>query len=367
MHPFHAGARLTIDLKAIADNWRALAQLAQPGACGAAVKADAYGLGLEPVSRALWAAGCRTFFVALPDEAFALRAVLPDAEIYCLGGLTPGGAADYLAHTITPVLNSLADVEAWIAQAPGVHTALHVDTGMNRLGLRVAEAETLALNSSAMERLNLRYVMSHLACADEPDHPLNSQQIQRFASVCALFPGVAGSLSNSAGTLLGGAYVHDLARPGIALYGGASAPIDPNPIQPVVQLDARILQVRQAYKGEPVGYGAAQTLSRDTRLAILGVGYADGYHRLAGSSDAAAGSTAKITGHNAPFVGRISMDLIAIDISEPHFDHVTAGDFATLIDRETTVDGVAKAAQTIGYEVLTSLGRRYHRDYINDI
>jgi alanine racemase len=365
--PFHAGGLLTINLGALTRNWQTLRDLAAPGACAAAVKADAYGLGLEPVSQALWKAGCRTFFVALPDEAFALRGMLRDAEIYCLGGLTPGGAADYVAHQIRPVLNSLADVSAWADTAPNAAAALHVDTGMNRLGLQMEEAEVLAVNTELMSRLKPSLVMSHLACADEPNHPLNAHQARSFAHVRTLFPDVPGSLANSAGTLLGAPFKHDLARPGIALYGGASAPVVPNPILPVVQLDARILQIRHAKAGQSVGYGAAQTLARDTRLAILAAGYADGFHRLAGSSDDTHGASATLAGRTAPFVGRISMDLIAIDITDPCFDAAKQGDLATLIDADTTVDTVAAAAQTIGYEMLTSLGRRYHRRYTTDI
>ncbi len=365
--PFHAGGLLTIDLGAIARNWQTLRDLAAPGACAAAVKADAYGLGLEPVCQTLWNAGCRTFFVALPDEAFALRSVLRDAEIYCLGGLTPGGAADYLAHQIRPVLNSMVDVTAWANAAPNAAAALHVDTGMNRLGLQMEEAEALAVNTELMSRLKPSLVMSHLACADEPTHPLNAQQARSFAHAHTLFPDVPGSLANSAGTLLGAPFKHDLARPGIALYGGASAPVVPDPILPVVQLDARILQIRHAKAGQSVGYGAAQILNRDTRLAILAAGYADGFHRIAGSSNDTPGATATLAGQTAPLVGRISMDLIAIDITDPCFDAVTQGDFATLIDAHTTVDMVAATAQTIGYEVLTSLGRRYHRRYTTDI
>lgn len=366
-HPFHAGGLLTIDLGALADNWRALRDLAEPGACGAAVKANAYGLGLDRVSQTLWKAGCRTFFVALPDEAFALRALLPEATIYCLGGLTPGGASEYRAQAIAPVLNSMVDVQAWVDAAPGAPAALHVDTGMNRLGLQQDEAEALAGNTELSKHLNLSLLMSHLACADTPDHPLNATQAERFAHLRSLFPGLSGSLANSAGTLLSGAFKHDLARPGIAIYGGASAPVKPNPIKPVVQLEARILQIRHAKAGDAVGYGAAQTLTRDTRLAILGAGYADGFHRLAGSSDTRSGASATLASQKAPIIGRISMDLIAIDITEPHFDGVTQGDLATLIDAQTTVDDIASHAQTIGYEVLTSLGRRYERSYINSI
>ncbi|MBV6656507.1 MAG: alanine racemase [Devosiaceae bacterium] len=361
---FHPGGRLTIDLGALANNYRTLRDLSAPGACGAAVKANAYGLGLEPVCRTLRAAGCRSFFVALPEEAFALRGLLADADIYCLGGLTPGGAADYLAQSIRPVLNTLGEVDAWADAGAGSPCALHVDTGMNRLGLTLPEAESLAGDTQTVARLNLQLVMSHLACADTPEHPLNDAQVSVFDAVRALFPGVPASLANSAGVLQAPKFRHALARPGIALYGGASAPVTPNPIKPVVRLDARVMQVRAVPAGQSVGYGAAQTVPRATRLAILGVGYADGYHRLAGASDAQAGGSVAFGGSPAPLVGRISMDLMAADITDVAFDNVQPGDFATLMDAENPVDAVAAPAKTIGYEFLTGFGARYQRVYV---
>ena len=364
----HAGGRLTIDLAALVANWRDLAAMAHPGHCAAVVKADAYGLGLEPVVRALWKGGCETFFVALPQEAFALRKHLSEAVIYCLGGLTPGGAKDYLERSIRPVLNTLGEVEEWSRHGAGHPAALHVDTGMMRLGLSLEDAKALAADPAKVASLGLSLLVSHPACADAPDHPLNAMQIERFEQARALFPGVPGSLANSAGTLQGGGFLHDLARPGIAMYGGEaisarSSPNQTTTLRAVVQLQARILQVRSGAPGETVGYGAAQTLTRASRIAILGVGYADGYHRIAGSTDDEKGASAWINGVEAPLVGRISMDLIAIDVSNPQLDGVKPGDWADLINAQYTVNDVAKHARTIGYEVLTSLGRRYARTY----
>jgi alanine racemase len=250
--------------------------------------------------------------------------------------------------------------------------ALHVDTGMTRLGLAMEEAESLARDQATVAALNLALVMSHLACADEPAHALNAQQITGFDRVRALLPGVPGSLANSAGTLQGDRFKHDLARPGIAIYGGeaVSAPQAPDQVttlRPVIHLQARILQVRHARAGETVGYGARQTLQRDSRIAILGVGYADGYHRIAGSTDEVQGAFIALNGSLAPFAGRISMDLIAADITEPAFAALKAGDWIDLINAHYTVNHVAKAAQTIGYEVLTGLGERYTRTYRSDI
>ncbi|MEM1286802.1 MAG: alanine racemase [Pseudomonadota bacterium] len=360
---FHAGGRLTIDLGALAANYKTLANLAAPGACGAAVKADAYGLGIDRVAPALWDAGCREYFVALPEEAFHLRELLPDATIYCLGGLTPGGAQDYRSNRIVPVLNTMDEVDAWARSGKGAASAIHVDTGMNRLGLSLEEAQALVEDRDRLTATNCQLVMTHLACADTPEHPLNAHQVELFEQVKKLFPNTRASFANSAGTLLGQPYKSDLSRPGIALYGGASAPVDPNPIRPVVTLEARIMQVRRAHAGETVGYGAAETLKADARLAILGAGYADGFHRLSGSSDGRPGGSVKLNGASAPLVGRVSMDLMAADISAPVFDEVQAGDLATLINEAWTVDNAAAAMETIGYEVLTSLGRRYQRVY----
>jgi alanine racemase len=325
------------------------------------VKGNAYGLGLEPVTAALWKAGCRTFFVALPQEAFELRTYLPEAAIYCLGGLTPTGAADYATHRIHPCLNTMEEVNEWAA-LEGIHqAALHVDTGMTRLGLTLEDAAALASNEALLGRLNLTHVMSHLACADEPDHPLNDIQIANFDRVRALFPGLPASLANSAGTLQGARFRHDLARPGIAMYGGQSVMPCSTDLRPVVTLEARILQIRPAKAGEIVGYGATKTLTRDSRIAILGIGYADGYHRLIGNHQDA---QVMIGDHKASLLGRVSMDLIAVDVTEPQFDGVCAGMYAEMINSAITVDVVAAWAQTIGYEVLTGLGPRYARTYL---
>ncbi|MEO0383354.1 MAG: alanine racemase [Pseudomonadota bacterium] len=357
----HSGGRLTVNLGALVDNWRMLAELASPGECAGVVKGNAYGLGLEPVSRALWKAGCRTFFVALPQEAFELRTYLPEAAIYCLGGLTPTGAVDFAGRAVRPVLNTMDEVHEWAVLEGDHQAALHIDTGMTRLGLTMEEAKALAADTALLERLNLGHVMSHLACADTPDHPLNDAQIASFAQVRALFPGLPGSLANSAGTLQSERFRYDLARPGIALYGGQSVVPAQVDLHPVITLEARIMQIRPAKVGDVVGYGATKTLERDSRIAILGVGYADGYHRLVGNDS---GAHAMINDQPAPMLGRVSMDLMAADITEAHFDDVRAGMFVELINSQLTVDVVAGWARTIGYEVLTGLGPRYARTYL---
>ncbi|TCT08020.1 alanine racemase [Aquabacter spiritensis] len=357
-------ARLTIDLDALAKNWRSLAMRVAPAACGAVVKADAYGLGIAHAAPALWKAGARTFFVALLAEGLALRAVLPEATIYVLGGLLPGTAATYPAARLRPVLGSPAEVADWAALCAAHGTdcpaALHVDTGMNRLGLSTEEAVALAAAGAGFTPALL---MSHLACADTPDHPLTAIQRALFAAVAAAFPGVPASLANSAGCL-GGRDLHfDLARPGIALYGGVAVAGQP-PLQPVVRLEVPVIQLRRGVPGDSVGYGAAERLKRASRIAILSFGYADGFLRAAGSSDDRPGAQAILAGRRCPLVGRVSMDLTAVDVTDLPEDAVARGDMAVILGDGIGVDDLAAHAGTIGYEILTSLGPRYRRLYL---
>ena len=361
--PSLAGGRLTIDLAALAANWRTLAQRVA-GETAAVVKADAYGIGLEPAGRALAEAGCRTFFVALPEEGLRLRAILADAVIYVLDGLVPGSAAALAAADLRPVLGSFPEIDEWAAlKAAGAPTgsALHVDTGMNRLGLTPNEAAALAGDPARLAAIAPSLLMSHLACADTPDHPSNARQLDAFRVVRALMPTVPASLANSAGIFLGRDYHFGLARPGIALYGAAFA-AGARPLRPVVTLEARVLQVRDVPAGSSVGYGATETVRKPSRIAILSVGYADGYHRHASSADGRPGASVYVDGARAPVVGRVSMDLIAVDVTA--FPLVARGDWVELFGPHVPVDEVAAPAGTIGYELLTALGRRYARRYV---
>jgi alanine racemase len=360
-----AAARLTIDLAALAANWHRLAaRVGERVATAAVVKADAYGIGLEPAAEALAEAGCHTFFVALPDEGIRLRRTVRDAAIYVLNGIVPGSADALVANDLRPVLGSMADVEEWAElKATGVDTsaALQVDTGMNRLGLTVLEARKLAEDRRLLDLIRPSLLMSHLACSDTPDHPLNRRQLTAFRAVQVLLPNIPASLANSGGIFLGPAYHFDLVRPGIALYGGAVVKDAPNPMDPVATLEAPVLQVRDVKPGETVGYGATGSVRRPTRVAIVGVGYADGYHRRAGPTESRDGARAYIRGRFAPLIGRISMDLMAIDVTD--VPGVVRGDMVELIGRHVPVDEVAAHAETIGYEILTGLGRRYERVY----
>ncbi len=331
-------ARLTIDTGAIIANWRALGARHAAAVAGV-LKADAYGLGAAPVGRALRDAGCAHFFVAHAAEGVALRAALgPGPMIAVLNGFAPGDATGVL-----PVVNTLEMAQAWSGRGP---VLLHVDTGMARLGLDAAMLDTLP-------PLDLRYVMSHLACADEPAHPLNAVQRARFAAVAARLPGVATSLANSSGIFLG--YASNLARPGAALYGINPQPAGANPMRCVLRLDAPILQLRDVPAGTPVGYGAAWVAPRDSRIGIVAAGYADGYLRsLSGRG------VGLLAGRPVPVVGRVSMDLTAFDVTGMA---ARAGDAITLIGPDNPPDAVAARAGTIGYEILTALGARYRRRY----
>lgn len=363
-----AGGLLTVDLGALVANWQMLSHQCVPAECAAVVKADAYGCGIEPVAAALARAGCKTFFVADLSEARRLRPVAPDAAIYVLNGLMPGTAPTYAELRVRPVIGSLLELSEWDAFCAGQQwrggAALHVDTGMNRLGVTAEEAAAMA-SRIRTENHGIALVMSHLACADQPDHPLNARQMALFREVRMLYRGIPSSLANSSGIFLSDAAHCDLVRPGVALYGVNPTPGYANPMQPVIALKARIAQVRPVKRGETVGYNASWTSRRATRLATVAVGYGDGYSWAAGSSDQARGGMAIVAGKRCPIAGRISMDLITIDITEVPEGTIRRGDMVTLIGGDLTVDEVAKAAGTIGYELLTSLGRRYHRDYLS--
>ena len=361
-----AGGILTIDLGAIEANWRALLRRAMPAECAAVIKADAYGCGVEKVAAHLAKAGCRTFFVADLGEARRVRSVASEPAIYVLNGIIPGAAAAFPDLRARPVIGSMAELAEWDAFCTGQDwhggAALHVDTGMNRLGVSVNDAAALAPRIRA-ENHGITLLMSHLACSELPEHPLNARQISVFREVRVLYRGVPSSLANSSGIFLGASAHCDMVRPGVALYGVNPIPGQSNPMRAVIDLQARIAQVRTVPRGETVGYDGAWTAKRATRVAVVSVGYADGYLRAASASDEAPGGEAIIAGKRCPFAGRVSMDLIAIDVTELPEGAVRRGDFATLIGDEITVDAVASAAGTIGYEVLTGLGLRYHRIY----
>jgi alanine racemase len=361
-------AILTIDLDALTANYRRLRDLAAPAECAAVVKADAYGLGMALAAPALARAGCKTFFVATLGEARALRALLPDPAIYVFAGLMPGTAEIYRAHDLRPALNSADEIAEWASfcarGGEKLACAVHIDSGMNRLGLSADEVERVAGARELWQAMTLSLVMSHLACADEPRHPKSETQRKTFERLRAKLPVALTSLANSAGILLGRAYAYDLVRPGIALYGGKPAREGDNPFLPVVHLKGRILQVRDVPSGETVGYGASHTLKRASRVAIVSVGYADGFFRSLSHKDGQEGFAAYIGAHAAPILGRVSMDLITVDVTAVPEGMSGRGAWVELIGPNVPTQTMAHHAGTIDYEVLTNLGRRASRRYI---
>ena len=362
-----AGAVLTIDLVALKDNWRLLSQRAGSAECGAAVKGNAYGLGIEPVAKALWEAGCRAFFVARPKEGEELRGHLPDATIYVLDGLFAGQAEFYAKLNLCPALISIEEARQWsgFGRVYGrkLPCALHIDTGINRLGFSTAEFDALLSDAFTMEGLNVSLLMSHLACADEPAHALNAQQCSAFAAVRAKLPGIPASLANSSGIFLGQGFTHDLVRPGIALYGGNPLPGSPNPMRAVAHLEGTVLQVRHVKIGETVGYGATWTAQRPSRVAVLGAGYKDGVPRALSSKQLDGPAQVFINGRRCPVIGRISMDMMGADITDLTPHSVVRGTRAEILGPNILIDEAASWAGTISYELLTRLGSRYARLY----
>jgi alanine racemase len=361
-----ASGVLTVDLDAIVANWRKLEKTAVPAECAAVIKANAYGCGTGPVARALEGAGCKTFFVATLDEARAARAGVPSAAIYVLGGFFQNCGDIYAGIDVRPVIGDLNELAEWdvFCRRSGWRggAAIHIDTGINRLGLTVAEAQGIIPRINAGDH-GITLVMSHLVSAEALNNPLNGRQLAAFREIASLFTGVPASLSNSSGIFLGPQFQFDLVRPGAALYGINPTPEADNPMQPVVDLKARILQVRNIERGESVGYGGTWTARRPTRLAIVSAGYADGYFRAGSSNDGTRGAEVVIAGKRCPIAGRISMDLMAVDVTDLDKGAARRGHMATLIGEGITVDELAHHFGTIGYEVLTSLGSRYARVY----
>ncbi len=356
-------ATLRIDLGALVDNYRLIARQVAPAQVAGVVKADAYGLGARQVCEALIAAGCRQFFVAHLAEAAALMPHLTGlCRLYVLNGLQPGGEATCARIGAIPVLNSLDQLARWgcFARHAGhrLPAALQVDSGMARLGLPPAEVAQLLAERHRLDDVELVLLMSHLACADEPDAPINAAQGARFEEIAAHFPEVPRSLDNSGGAFLDKPDHCDLVRPGIALYGGAPHFGRPNPMRPVVALEARIVQLREVPAGAGVGYGLSFTACGPRRIATIGIGYADGWLRRLGQR-----SSAFIAGIRVPIAGRISMDSITLDVTEVPEEHLYPGAPVELLGPNQRIEDVAADAGTISYEILTRLGHRFRRDY----
>jgi len=366
--PPDARAVLTINLAALRANWGELNRRSGTAECAGVIKADAYGLGLREIARALTAEGCRTFFVATLTEARLVRDAQPGAAIYVLDGLLPGASPHYAGFDLRPCLASLAEIREWAAycDATGrrLRAAVHLDTGINRLGLPASEVEALAgPERELFEHFDLSLVMSHLACADEPGHPMNERQRLLFDALRSRLPAAPASLANSGGTFLGPAYHYDLVRPGIALYGGRAFEGKTNPMQWVVQLQARILQIRDVAAGQSIGYGASYVTERPARIATIACGYADGFLRALSGPSGKPGPVGFIGDHTVTVVGRVSMDLITVDVTDVPAKEAVRGAWVEVLGARTTIDDLTDRAGTIGYELLTRLGRRVQRIY----
>ena len=355
-----ADSILTVDLNALASNYRALADKAAPAETAGVVKANGYGLGAVPVARRLWAEGCRTFFVAQLSEALEIRAALPDAVIYAFNGRRAETDRIFAENSLRPVLNSFDDLADWKSFLPMWQkppAAINLDTGMSRLGLSRSEADRLTADLQILEGMNISLLMSHLSAADEPEHLLNREQLMRFARMRARLPGVKASLAATGGILLGPQFHFDMCRAGIGLYGGTPF----SDAAPVITLSARILQIREIANGDPVGYGGSFIAKRPIRVATVAMGYADGYLRAA-SNRAWAG----IAGFQAPIIGRVSMDLITLDITEIPESGAHVGALVEMIGPNAGLDTIAGLAGTIGHEFLTRMGSRMERRYIGN-
>jgi len=367
--PAAAPAILTIDVAALADNWRRLARRAAPGDCAAVVKANGYGLGIGTIAPPLYAAGCRVFFVAQIGEGKSLRALLPqaDARIYVLNGLEAKAdpLAEYAALRLAPAIGGAAELERWAAfartQARAPAAALHLDTGMNRLGFESLDALRAAVAAAGASGADL--LMSHFVSSEIPHDPLNALQISRFEAARAAFPALKASLANSSGLFLPRLPALDLGRPGYALYGGNPTPGRPNPMKPVAALDVAIQQTRWIEKGETCGYNAQWKARRRTRLATLLAGYADGLPRGAGAVDGrdGAGAEVEVAGRRCPLVGRVSMDLIIADVTDLPENAARPGEYARLFGGSVSLDEFAERSGTIGYTIRTGLSQRYAR------
>ncbi len=361
-----ANGILTVDLDAIVANWRKLEKTAVPAECAAVIKADAYGCGTGPVARALAAAGCNTFFVATLDEARAAREAVPSAAIYALGGFFQNTGDAYAKINCRPVIGDLNELAEWdmFCRRSGWNggAGIHIDTGLHRLGLTIENAHGLIPRINAGDH-GITLVMSHLASAEQLHNPFNARQLAAFREIASLFAGVPASLASSSAIYLGPQFQFDLVRPGAALYGVNPTPEADNPMLPVVDLKARIIQVRNVERGETVGYGGTWTARRPTRLAIVSAGYADGYFRAASANDGTRGAEVMVAGKRCAVAGRISMDAMAVDITDLPPNAARRGHMATLLGEGITVDELAHHFGTIGYEVLTSIGRRYARVY----
>ncbi len=364
------GAEIIVDLKILVSNWKYLQTQFSGQYCGAAVKANAYGIGIKPVVSSLYSAGCQYFFVALPEEGEVVRMYAPDAKIIILNGLFPNQAKYYRAFDLIPSLNSEEEFFDWmeILQDAPRHTpiVLHFDTGINRLGMQLNSLQKIADSNPVNKIKNPLLVMTHLACADTPKHPKNTEQLTRFKEFQTLFPNASASMCNSAGIFLGNEFHFDIARPGISIYGANAIADKPGLTKPIASLFTRILQIRTLPIGETIGYGATYSVKRQSRIATIACGYADGFIRMINSQNSKHQPCVYINGYRAPIVGRISMDHFQADVTDIPESLCHRDTVVELFGKNISVDEVATWAESIAYEVFTGLGPRVTRRYLHN-
>lgn len=354
---------ITVDLDALEANFRFCRDRLQPASCAAVVKADAYGLGIQRIAPALWHAGCTQFFTATFREAISLRELLCDAEIYVFEGVTELSLQAFCDNNLVPVLISPTHCRLWAEQAREqghpLPAIIHIDTGMTRLGLGEPELQTLLQHPEDLPWLDTRYVMTHFACADDSSTDKTRQQLEQFNRLRQLLPAAPTSVGNSAGGLLGEPFSGDMARVGIALFGGNPYLDDMPPLQSVLRVQSRILQLREISAGTTVGYGATHQADSRRVIATVGTGYADGYPWSLGNR-----GIASVGGHRVPVVGRVSMDMITLDVTGVPAQHVQPGCMVDLIGEDISLEEVAERAGTINYEILTRLSQRARRKFL---
>jgi len=360
--PSDAQATLTIHLGRIIENYKNCKILANGTECAAMVKADAYGMGIEQVAPALFhKSGCRIFFVANLAEAMTLRSLIPKADIYVLNGIFPAHMDYFMAHNIRPVLNDLDQIRLWAAcrSQSRPPCAIHFDTGINRLGLSPEETNAFITDTALRDKLDIALIMSHLACSDEASHPLNEKQLSDFKAITHHFPKCKASLANSGGILLGPDYHFDLVRPGLLLFGGnPTGGTMPENIQVAFQITGKILQIRPVQKGQSVGYGATWTADEPRHIATINIGYADGYLQMFNNC-----GMAYLNGQFIPLVGRVSMDMMALDVTGINISEIDVSCDVEILGEHITLEMASEVSSLSQYEILTGVRNRYQRIY----
>lgn len=357
--------KLTIDLGALRDNYALIQNRVGPNCqVSAVVKANAFGLGAKKVTEALIEAGCSHFFVASLNEALDLRESFKDITIYVLSGFYQSRSELYIEHNFIPIIGSFIEMETYTAlgkkHGRKLPAFLHFNTRMNRLGLGSVEQEELWNNLDRLNGIDVKGVMSHLACADEPDHEMNVLQLELFQKISKHFPNAIKALANSSGVFCGTNFHFDMVRTGFALFGGNPNTQQASPTKPVVSLKVPIVRTRIVYEGAVVGYSASYQFEKESQIATVSAGYADGIHRSLSNSGVFYWNSIR-----CPIRGRVSMDLTTVDLSEiPKDQRPKPGDYLEVLGENQTIDALAADAGTIGYEILTSLGNRYERVYV---